>query len=122
MGEVAWSKEDFGEMYRRLRDYAQEEGRPFDGKPVCHHYAINIQDSREAAYQEAKRWMDQYYRTNMPEAYVRGSVALGTPQDCYKDIMGFVGQGATEVLLRFPSWDPGRQFQRFVDEVWPLFA
>jgi len=119
---TAWSKEDLGEMYRRLRDYAQEEGRPFDGKPVCHYYAINIQDSREAAYQEAKRWFDQYYRANMPEAYVRGSVALGTPQDCYEDITGYVGQGATEVLLRFPSWDPGKQFRRFVDEVRPMFA
>jgi alkanesulfonate monooxygenase SsuD/methylene tetrahydromethanopterin reductase-like flavin-dependent oxidoreductase (luciferase family) len=111
----------YGELWGSLRALGHEMGRPFEEKPRAHYYAINIAANRQAAFEESKKWMDQYYhRDNSPE-YVSGSTALGSPEECAQDIMSYVDQGATDVLLRFHSYDPARQFRRFLDEVLPFF-
>ena len=111
----------YGELWGSLRALGHEMGRPFEEKPRAHYYAINIAANRQVALEESKKWMDQYYhRDNSPE-YVSGSTALGSPEECAQDIMSYVDQGATDVLLRFHSYDPARQFRRFLDEVLPFF-
>lgn len=52
---------------------------------------------------------------------VENWVALGTPDQCIVQLQSYVDVGATDILLRFPSWDQDVQFRRCVEEVLPHF-
>lgn len=84
---------------------------------------ININDDREAAIQESQRFLEEYYTPiKVPRARVEGWVACGSPQQCIRQLQTFVEAGATDILLRFPSWDQKTQFKRCVEAVLPHFA
>jgi alkanesulfonate monooxygenase SsuD/methylene tetrahydromethanopterin reductase-like flavin-dependent oxidoreductase (luciferase family) len=117
---TGWPVADFVEMRRRIYEYADEYGRSFAGKPCALYYNVNVNDDREAAIEESRRYLDGYYA---PIAYsreaVEGWVACGPPQACAEQIGRFIDAGATDILLRFPSWDQRGQFRRTVEEVLP---
>ena len=58
-----------------------------------------------------------------PQTYSReqieGWVACGPPESCVEQLQSFADVGATDILLRFPSWDQKGQFKRCVEEVLP---
>ena len=90
--------------------------------PCCLYYNININEDREAAFQESKKYLDQYYSINYSREAVENWVALGSPEQCIEQLQTYVDAGATDILLRFPSWDQQGQFRRCVEEVLPAFA
>jgi alkanesulfonate monooxygenase SsuD/methylene tetrahydromethanopterin reductase-like flavin-dependent oxidoreductase (luciferase family) len=112
---------DFLEMRRRVLEYATEYDRTFEGLPCSVYYNININEDVEAAFDESKRYLDQYYSVNYHPDVVRNWVALGSPDDCIRQIGAYVDAGATDILLRIPSWDQQGQFRRCVEEVLPHF-
>jgi len=112
---------DFGELRRRVLEYAGEYGRSFDELPCSLYYNININEDREAAFQESKKYLDQYYSIDYKREVVENWVALGPPEQCIQQLQTFVDAGATDILLRFPSWDQQAQFRRCVEEVLPHF-
>jgi len=57
-----------------------------------------------------------------PREAVEGWVACGPPEQCAAQLQGFVAAGATDTLLRFPSWDQQGQFRRCVEEVLPRLS
>ncbi len=113
---------EFAELRRRVLEYAGDYDRSFDDLPCCLYYNININEDREAAFQESKRYLDQYYSVNYTREAVENWVALGTPEQCIDQLQTYVDAGATDILLRFPSWDQQGQFRRCVEEVLPAFA
>lgn len=117
---TAWPAENFAELRRRIFAFAVEYGRSFESLPCSLYYNININDDREAAIDESRRYLDAYYT---PQTFSRetieGWVACGPPERCAEQLQGFVDAGATDILLRFPSWDQRSQFRRCVDEVLP---
>jgi alkanesulfonate monooxygenase SsuD/methylene tetrahydromethanopterin reductase-like flavin-dependent oxidoreductase (luciferase family) len=66
--------------------------------------------------------LDQYYSINYSREAVENWVALGSPEQCIEQLQTYVDAGATDILLRFPSWDQQGQFRRCVEEVLPAFA
>ena len=50
---------------------------------------------------------------------VEGWVACGPPEQCVEQLQGFVDAGASDILLRSPSWDQQTQFRTCVEEVLP---
>ncbi len=112
---------EFVEMRRRIAEYASEYGRTFDGFPCSVYYNINIQEDKEAAFEESKKYLDMYYSMNYRPEVVRNWVALGSPEECIQQIGELVDAGATDILLRIPSWDQQGQFRRCVEEVLPHF-
>ena len=117
---TTWPPEDFAETRGRIFEYAKDYDRSFDDLPCSLYYNININDDREAAIEESQKYLEEYYT---PQKYsretVEGWVACGPPQQCIEQLQGFVDAGATDILLRFPSWDQQAQFRRCVDEVLP---
>jgi alkanesulfonate monooxygenase SsuD/methylene tetrahydromethanopterin reductase-like flavin-dependent oxidoreductase (luciferase family) len=110
-------------MRRRIIGYAAEEGRDFSGLPCSLYYNININEDREAAIEESRRYLNAYYEPQVfSREAVEGWVACGSPEQCIAQLQGFVDAGATDILLRFPSWDQAGQFRRCVDEVLPRIA
>ena len=120
---TAWPAADFAELRSRICAYAGDYGRSFEGLPCALYYNININNDREAAIQESQRFLEEYYTPmKFPRDRVEGWVACGTPAQCIQQLQTFVDAGATDILLRFPSWDQQGQFKRCVEEVLPYFA
>ncbi len=113
---------EFKELRKRVMEYAGDYDRSFEDLPCCLYYNININEDREAAFQESKKYLDQYYSINYSREAVENWVALGSPEQCIEQLQTYVDAGATDILLRFPSWDQQGQFRRCVEEVLPAFA
>jgi alkanesulfonate monooxygenase SsuD/methylene tetrahydromethanopterin reductase-like flavin-dependent oxidoreductase (luciferase family) len=120
---TAWPASDFAELRGRICAYAKDYGRGFDDLPCALYYNININADREAAILESQRFLEEYYTPiRFPRDRVEGWVACGTPEQCIQQLQTFIEAGATDILLRFPSWDQKTQFKRCVEEVLPYFA
>jgi len=120
---TAWPAADFAELRRRICAYAKDYGRSFDNLPCALYYNININNDREVAIQESQGFLEEYYTPiTFPRDRVEGWVACGTPAQCIQQLQAFIEAGATDILLRFPSWDQKTQFKRCIEEVLPHFA
>jgi alkanesulfonate monooxygenase SsuD/methylene tetrahydromethanopterin reductase-like flavin-dependent oxidoreductase (luciferase family) len=120
---TAWPAADFAELRRSICAYAKDYGRSFDDLPCALYYNININDDRELAIQESQGFLEEYYTPiAFPRDRVEGWVACGTPEQCIQQLQTFIEAGATDILLRFPSWDQKTQFKRCIEEVLPHFA
>jgi alkanesulfonate monooxygenase SsuD/methylene tetrahydromethanopterin reductase-like flavin-dependent oxidoreductase (luciferase family) len=113
--------DQFGELNRRVHEYAADYERNFEGLPSSLYYNININEDQEAAFQESKTYLDQYYSIDYKREVVENWVALGSPEQCIQRLQAFVDAGATDILLRIPSWSQREQFRRLVEEVLPSF-
>ncbi|MCM8747995.1 LLM class flavin-dependent oxidoreductase [Thermomicrobiaceae bacterium CFH 74404] len=115
--------ESFAANLQAIEQYAREEGRELGPDfEACLYYNINVNEDREAAFQEAKRYLDAYYGVDYDRALVERWVALGTPEECIEQIRAFVEAGATTITLRLASYDQQGQFERVTREVLPAFA
>lgn len=114
--------ESFAANLQAIRQYAAEEGRELlPDFEACLYYNINVNEDREAAFQEAKRYLDAYYGVDYDRALVERWVALGSPRECIEQIQAFIDAGATTITLRLASYDQQGQFERVTREVLPAF-
>jgi alkanesulfonate monooxygenase SsuD/methylene tetrahydromethanopterin reductase-like flavin-dependent oxidoreductase (luciferase family) len=107
-----------------LKRQVVEAGKDLASYPICLYHNININEDRQAALEESKRFLDRYYA---PVTYSREDVAhwcaLGSPQECVEHLSRLRDLGATEICLRITSWDQRGQFRRLLEEVLPsLYA
>jgi alkanesulfonate monooxygenase SsuD/methylene tetrahydromethanopterin reductase-like flavin-dependent oxidoreductase (luciferase family) len=115
--------QSFAEHLAAIRRYAQEEGRdPGADFEACLYYNINVNEDREAAYRESKKFLDTYYSVDYPSDYLENWVALGSPQECIERLRSFIDVGATTITLRLVGYDQKRQFERVTNEVLSAFA
>ena len=104
-----------------LRDYAREAGRD-PGEIETHLYHnINVNEDRDAALAESKRFLDVYYTGDMPRSRVASWTAAGSPEQCVEHLRVYERMGFDEVTLRCTSWDQLGQLRRVMDEVLPHF-
>src|SRR5579883_1794944 len=120
---TAWPPATFAELRRRIVEYAAEAGRDFSNLPCALYYNLNVNENREAAVEESQRYLNSYYTPQVfSREAVEGWVACGSAEQCAAQLQAFVEAGATDILLRFPSWDQQGQFNRCVNEVLPRLA
>jgi alkanesulfonate monooxygenase SsuD/methylene tetrahydromethanopterin reductase-like flavin-dependent oxidoreductase (luciferase family) len=111
--------EEFGARWRRIRDAAREAGRqPLPGVSMIHFY-VNVQDSGDAAFDEARRFYEKYHAGTFPDEYLRWRLVTGTPSQVVERIVRFVDAGCTLPIIRFASWDPVGQMHRAMSQVLP---
>ncbi len=114
--EIEWSID-------KIKGYATEIGRTLpDTFETCLYYNINVNEDREAAYAETKRFLDTYYGVDYARAFLERWVAFGSPEECVDNLRGFVDAGATTITLRLTGYDQERQFRRVTEEVLPAFS
>ncbi len=108
----------------RIRQYASEAGRPLGpGFEVAIYYNVNVNDDREAAFEETKRFLDAYYTpAKFSRAMVERCAAFGPPAKCIEKIRRFAAAGATTITLRLTGYDQATQFRRVTEEILPAFA
>ena len=103
-----------------IDSYARDEGRSLsDQFEVCIYYNININENRELALAESKRFLDSYYSVNYHPEFLEGWVAIGPPADCIMKIREYIDAGATTITLRLTGYDQRHQFKRVTEEVLP---
>lgn len=122
--QTTWNTpQSFSEHLDTIRGYAAEEGRNLDEDfEACLYYNININEDREAALDESKRFLDAYYYTDYDRERLKRWVAYGSPKDCVEQIRAFLEVGATTVTLRLSAYDQRRQFERVTSEVLPALV
>ena len=105
-----------------IRRYAGEAGRELpDDFEVCVYYNINVNEDRQAALAESRRYLEAYYNTEYSDEMLGLWVAMGTPEQCVSDIQSYVDAGATTITLRLVGYDQQSMYDRVVNEVLPAF-
>jgi alkanesulfonate monooxygenase SsuD/methylene tetrahydromethanopterin reductase-like flavin-dependent oxidoreductase (luciferase family) len=106
-----------------IRRYAAEQGRALpDDFEVAIYYNINVNEDRDAALAESKKYLDAYYTVDYQPAFLNLWVAMGTPDQCIGDIQRYIDAGATTITLRLVGYDQEAMFRRVTDEVLPAFG
>ena len=115
--------DDLKASLEMIRGFAQEEGHALPNNfEVCVYYNINVNEDREAALAESKRFLDSYYTTNYTREFLNVWVAMGSPERCVEDIRRYAEAGATTITLRLVGYDQKLQFKRVTEEVLPALA
>src|SRR5918997_3096294 len=119
--QTTWNTpQSFEEHLLLIRSYAAEDGREIgEDFEACLYYNINVSENREAALDEAKRFLDAYYYTDYDRERLKRWVAYGSPEECVEQIRAFIDAGATTVTLRMAAYDQKSQFERVTGEVLP---
>lgn len=114
---------DVGRSLEMIRGYAKDYGRVLgDDFEVAVYYNINVNEDREAALAESKRFLDAYYSVDYHRDALMAWVAMGSPAECIDNLRAYVDAGATTITLRLTGYDQRRQFKRVTEEVLPAFA
>ena len=103
----------------KLSGYLKEVGKDPTTYPTIAYHNINIKPDRNAALEESKRFLAEYYGPVFEPSMVEGWTAAGTPQQCVDDLLRLQHIGAKAVTLRITSWDQKGQFDRLVNDVLP---
>jgi alkanesulfonate monooxygenase SsuD/methylene tetrahydromethanopterin reductase-like flavin-dependent oxidoreductase (luciferase family) len=112
--------DSFSSHLNMIRQFAIEEARELGPEfEACLYYNINVNENREAALSESKRFLDSYYDVDYPRSILERWVACGSPQECIESLRDFMRAGATTITLRLSSYDQGHQFDRVTGEVLP---
>lgn len=113
---------DFADRWRLLRDSLREEGRDADAFDNSLYYNVNLNEDREAAAAESKRFLDAYYGFDISRPRLDVWVAYGPPEEVIRKLREFFEAGAKEITIRLTSWDQRGQLERFTREVMPAFG
>lgn len=101
-----------------LRRMAREAGRD-PASIETHLYSnINVNEDRQAAYEESCRFLEAYYHLDMSER-AKTWVARGSPEQCVEHLRQYAEMGIDEVALRLSAWDQMGQLKRLMEEVIP---
>jgi alkanesulfonate monooxygenase SsuD/methylene tetrahydromethanopterin reductase-like flavin-dependent oxidoreductase (luciferase family) len=112
---------DFADRWRLLQGSLREEGRDADAFDNSLYYNVNLNEDREAAAAESKRFLDAYYGFDISRPRLDVWVAYGPPEEVIGKLREFFAAGAKEITLRITSWDQRGQYERLVREVLPAF-
>ena len=111
----------FGERWQTILDARKEMGKDTISFDNTLYYNVNINEDRDAAYAESKKFLDVYYTRDWPKEVVDLWVAYGSPQEVIEKIRSFVEAGAKEITIRLTSYDQQGQLERLMKEVIPAF-
>jgi alkanesulfonate monooxygenase SsuD/methylene tetrahydromethanopterin reductase-like flavin-dependent oxidoreductase (luciferase family) len=105
---------------KMIHGYASEEGCSLNERfEVCVYYNINVNDNRDIALEESKRFLDSYYSVNYHRELIEAWVAMGTPAECIRKIREYIDAGASTITLRLTGYEQKHQFKRVTEEVLP---
>lgn len=111
--------EDVGWRIQELRRLAEEAGRDPASIETHLYHNINVNEDRQAALDESKRFLDTYYTMDYKPSFVDSWTATGSPEECIEHLRVYKRLGFDEVTLRVTAWDQFGQLERVMREVLP---
>ena len=116
------SPSEFAQQFGRVRAMAKEEGRDPASLGSALYHNINVNEDRQAALEESKKFLDTYYTANFSAKFVEQWTVAGGPKECVAQLRAYFDAGLGHMALRLTSWNQHAQFTRFVDEIAPAFG
>jgi alkanesulfonate monooxygenase SsuD/methylene tetrahydromethanopterin reductase-like flavin-dependent oxidoreductase (luciferase family) len=116
------SPDEFRRQWAQIGAMAREEGRDPAALRSALYHNIHIDEDRQRALEESKRFLDRYYTANFSPGFVEGWTVAGSPKECIAGLRAYFDAGLDHVALRLTSWDQPGQLRRFLDEVAPAFG
>ncbi|CAN5503040.1 LLM class flavin-dependent oxidoreductase [soil metagenome] len=111
--------EDVRRRVEYLQAYAEEQGKDWSGFETHLYHNINVNEHKEAALDESKRFLDVYYTADYDRDFVDSWVATGSPEQCIEHLRVYKEMGIDELTLRVTGWDQFGQLERVIEEVLP---
>jgi alkanesulfonate monooxygenase SsuD/methylene tetrahydromethanopterin reductase-like flavin-dependent oxidoreductase (luciferase family) len=105
--------------WSKIAGYLKDEGRDPAAFPTMAYHNVNVNPDRQAALEESKRFLDEYYGPVFSPAMVESWTAAGTPEQCVEHLRGLLRDGVGTFTLRITSWQQEEQFKRLIEEVLP---
>jgi alkanesulfonate monooxygenase SsuD/methylene tetrahydromethanopterin reductase-like flavin-dependent oxidoreductase (luciferase family) len=102
-----------------ISGYMREYGRDPQSLSTALYYNININEDRQAAFEESTRFLNAYYMTNFKPEVVESWLAYGSPKECIARLRQYVDVGVKMITMRLTSWDQMGQLKRCMEEVLP---
>src|SRR5438477_718733 len=110
---TAKTPEDLSDSLAMILKFAKEMGRKLtDDFEVALYYNINVNEDRNAAFAESKKFLDSYYTVDYAAPFLNNWVAMGPPAECIAKLRAFADAGATTITLRLTGYDQKKQFKR----------
>jgi alkanesulfonate monooxygenase SsuD/methylene tetrahydromethanopterin reductase-like flavin-dependent oxidoreductase (luciferase family) len=87
---------------------------------VLYHH-VNVNDDRDAALADSKKFLDLYYTANYSKERLEAWLTYGTPRDCIEQLKRYKAHGCKRVTFRISTMgDPMAQLKRVTEEVLPF--
>jgi alkanesulfonate monooxygenase SsuD/methylene tetrahydromethanopterin reductase-like flavin-dependent oxidoreductase (luciferase family) len=110
--------------FRRSWDFILQAGRAagrdmagFDN--VLYHH-INVNDDKDAALADSKKFLDLYYSADYGKERLEAWLSCGPPRDCIAQLRRFKDTGCRRITFRLSTMgDPMAQLRRVAEEVLP---
>jgi probable F420-dependent oxidoreductase len=109
--------EKFQERRERLAALCRESGRDPRTVQSALYFFANVNSSRERAWAEAGDFLSKNYK--MPAAPFARLAVYGTPAECLAHTCRYIDAGAEHLIVRFASFDPLQQLERWTKDVLP---
>jgi alkanesulfonate monooxygenase SsuD/methylene tetrahydromethanopterin reductase-like flavin-dependent oxidoreductase (luciferase family) len=106
----------------RLREMLIEEGRDPEQFKTILYYGVCVKPDRDAAFREAKAFLDAYYARDFTREGVEIWTACGPVDHCIKCIQTFIDLGVDHVAIRPVGGNLEEQFGLYVNEVLPVLG
>lgn len=113
---------DFGRRWAEIREAASEEGRDPATMSSSVHLMINVNDNRQEARADAKRFLDRYYTTDVKPGTMDAWGAYGPTDAVLARIDEYLDAGLDVPILRFASFDQDGQLTWALEDLVPKLA
>ena len=113
------SPEGFQKSWEMILEAAAEHGRDTSGfDHVLYHH---INDDRDAALADSKRFLDLYYGADYTKERLEAWLTYGSPADCIDHLRRYRAAGVRRITVRISTMGDARhQFRRMAEEVLPF--
>jgi alkanesulfonate monooxygenase SsuD/methylene tetrahydromethanopterin reductase-like flavin-dependent oxidoreductase (luciferase family) len=109
----------FAERWEWIRALRREERGHDAGFPSSNHLRANVNRDREAAFDEAKQFLDAYYSVDHTRRHLEQDCVIGTPDECVEKLVAYARAGCDVIIIRLCSWNPRQQLERWIADVIP---
>ncbi len=111
--------EEYRATLNAITGYMREYGRDPNGFSTALYYNINVNENRQAGFEESTRFLNAYYMTQFKPEVVESWLAYGSPEQCISRLRQYVDAGVKMITMRLTSWDQMGQLKRCMEEVLP---
>jgi alkanesulfonate monooxygenase SsuD/methylene tetrahydromethanopterin reductase-like flavin-dependent oxidoreductase (luciferase family) len=113
------------EGFRRSWDFilgvGREQGRDMSGFDNVLYHHINVNDDKDAALADSKKFLDLYYGADYSRERLEAWLTYGPPRDCIAQLQAFRDCGCRRITFRISTMgEPLAQLRRVVEQVLPF--
>jgi alkanesulfonate monooxygenase SsuD/methylene tetrahydromethanopterin reductase-like flavin-dependent oxidoreductase (luciferase family) len=115
------SPEGFRRSWEFILQAGRDHGRDMSGFDNVLYHHINVNDDKDAALADSKKFLDLYYSADYSKERLEAWLTYGPPHDCIEHIRQFAASGCRRMTFRISTMgDPMAQLRRVTEEVLPF--